>query len=373
MLISFQRIVLVLLLAGGTTTVLAQRPAHIRGANDWRTDWSKTTIDTNELMSGGVPRDGIPAIHRPNFDNVIDAQDWLKPQEPIVALEVQGEARGYPLQILTWHEIVNDEVAGQPITVTFCPLCYSAIAFDRRVNGQALDFGVSGLLRNSDMVMYDHQTETLWQQFVGEGIVGELAGVKLEMLPAQIISFEQFAEAYPNALVLNTDTGQRRPYGQNPYVGYDDIKKKPFLFRGETDGRLRPMEKVIALHMEGNTRAYPYAITRKKRVIHDEANGEPIVVFHAKGATSALDQSSISDSKEAGSTGVFDPRVNGQTLTFTYKEGRFVDDQTGSTWDITGRAIEGMMRGQQLKRHVHGDYFAFAWFAFRPETELYKD
>lgn len=370
---SFRRVGLVLLLMSAATTTLAQHPAHIRGADDWKTDWSKTTIDTNELMSGGVPRDGIPAIHRPKFDTVNEARDWLKPQEPIVALELQGEARAYPLQILTWHEIVNDEMAGQPITVTFCPLCYSAIAFDRRIDGQVLDFGVSGLLRNSDMVMYDLQTETLWQQFVGEGIVGELAGAKLEMLPAQIISFEQFAEAYPNGLVLNRETGDSRPYGRNPYVGYDDISKKPFLFRGETDGRLRPMEKVIALHMDGNTRAYPYAITRKKRIIHDEANGEPIVVFHAKGATSALDQSSISDSKEAGSTGIFDPRVNGQTLTFTYDDGRFVDEQTGSTWDITGRARTGTLQGQQLKRHLHGDYFAFAWFAFRPETELYTE
>lgn len=362
-----------LLIVGLVLPVVAQRPAHIRGASDWTTDWSRTTIDVSELMSGGVPRDGIPAIHRPEFDNVNDARAWLQPQEPVVMLELQGEARAYPLQILTWHEIVNDEVAGQPITVTFCPLCYSAIAFDRRVNGRVLDFGVSGLLRNSDMVMYDLQTETLWQQFIGEGIVGELAGVTLEMLPAQIIAFEQFADVHPNGLVLNQETGHRRPYGRNPYVGYDDINKKPFLFRGETDGRLRPMEKVIALHMEGNTRAYPYAITRKKRVIHDEANGEPIVVFHAKGATSALDGESIAASKQAGSTGVFDPRVDGQTLTFTYQDNQFVDEQTESTWTITGRAIDGPLRGKQLKRHVHGDYFAFAWFAFRPETELYQD
>ncbi|NBC16230.1 MAG: DUF3179 domain-containing protein [Bacteroidetes bacterium] len=347
-------------------------PANAQDLDSWETDWSNRSIDLDELQSGGVPRDGIPSIDDPSFVEVYAASAWLKDQEPVLALDVNGVARAYPLQIMTWHEIVNDEIGGVPVAVTFCPLCYSAIAFDRRVGGRTLTFGVSGLLRHSDLVMYDRQTESLWQQLNGKAIVGDLTGKTLEALPAQLISFAQFREAHPNGEVLSRETGYDRRYGQNPYAGYDDIDKQPFLYRGPTDGRVPPMEKVVTVSLDGADKAYPYSITRERRVIHDAIAGQPVVVFHADGAVSALDRSTIHRSKETGSTGVFDPRVDDRTLRFEYADGRFVDAQTGSTWTITGKAIDGRLEGKQLEPIPHGDFFSFAWFAFKPDAELYE-
>ncbi len=343
------------------------------GASAWQTDWSKRSIDLDELMAGGPPKDGIPSINRPQFVSVEAAGAWLQPQEPVIALVVEGEARAYPLQIMTWHEIAIDEVGGVPVVVTFCPLCYSAIAYDRRVEGQTLTFGVSGMLRHSDLVMFDRQTESLWQQLSGEAIVGRYTGAKLTPLPAQILAFKQFAEAYPGGQVLSRETGYLRDYGRNPYAGYDDVGERPFLYRGPRDERLPPMEKVVALSLGGQDKAYPHRLTRLRRVVEDEVDGQPVVVFHADGAVSALDAAQISASREIGSTGVFDPRLDGQRLSFRYEGGRFVDAQTQSTWDVTGRAVAGTLAGRRLRPIPHGDYFAFAWFAFKPKTALYAE
>jgi len=338
----------------------------------WKTDWSKRSIDLDELMSGGPPKDGIPSITHPQFVSIEKAGQWLASQEPVIALAIEGVARAYPLQIMTWHEIAIDEVGGVPVVVTFCPLCYSAVAYDRRVDGQVLSFGVSGLLRHSDLVMFDRQTESLWQQLNGEAIVGAYTGTTLRAIAAQLISFEQFAGAYPDGTVLSRETGYTKSYGRNPYVGYDSIEERPFLYRGPRDKRLPPMEKVVAVSLGEVDKAYPHSITRKLRVVHDAVGDQPIVVFHDDGAVSALDQRQIRDSKEIGSTGVFDPRLDGQHLTFRYEDGHFVDQQTKSTWDITGRALAGALEGKRLRPIPHGDFFAFAWFAFKPETALYQ-
>ena len=362
------------------------QPVSMRSAElpGFATNTAKRTIELGELRRGGPPKDGIPAIDAPTFVVWEEAAVWLADQEPVVLLRVGKEARIYPLQILTHHEIVNDslprssgEVAGVPVAVTFCPLCYSAIAFDRRIDGQVLDFGVSGMLRNSDLVMYDRQTETLWQQFTGEALVGDLVGDTLKVLPAQIVSFRQAREAAPEALVLSRETGYDRPYGQNPYAGYDDVDKAPFLYDGPEDGRLPPMQRVVAVERDGAARAYPTNVTRAQRVIADTLAGEPLVVFHAEGATTALGDAAIAEAREVGSTGVFDPRVTTpegrRELTFQHSDGRFIDQQTGSTWTITGEAVEGPLAGQRLRPLRHGDYFAFAWFAFQPQTTVYAE
>jgi len=338
------------------------------------TDYSKHNIDLSTLMSGGPPKDGIPSVDNPSFVSVGEASNWVSPEEPVILLEHKGTARAYPLQILTHHEIVNDRIAGTPVAVTFCPLCYSALVFERTLDGEPVEFGVSGMLRNSDLVMYDRKTETLWQQLTGKGIVGDLAGQTLKQLSSQIVSFRQFGEAHPNGEVLSRDTGHNRPYGRNPYAGYDDINNKPFAYNGPTDDRLPPMAKVVAVTIGDSYKAYPHSKTEEKRVIHDTVADQPLAVFHAPGAVSALDAAQIAESKETGSTGVFDRRVDGRTLTFSYvNDGRFKDEETGSTWTVTGKAVDGPLEGTQLDRVQHGDYFAFAWFAFRPDAALYSD
>ena len=338
----------------------------------WKTDTSKRSIELDELMNGGPPKDGIPSIDDPKFVTPSEAAGWLKPQEPVVAVDLGNDPRAYPLQILTWHEIVNDDIQGTPVAVTFCPLCYAAVAYDRRIDGETYSFGVSGMLRHSDMVMYDRETETLWQQLNGEGIVGAFTGTKLTPLPAQIISFEQFRDAYPTGIVLSKETGHSRDYGRNPYVGYDNIKDRPFLFRGPYDDRVPPMEKLVTVGVNGEEKAYPHRRTKKKRVIHDRVGDEDIVVFHGDGAVSALDKAEISASKEIGSTGVFFRKVDEQLLTFKYEDGLFTDEETGSTWNIAGRAVAGPLVGKQLGPIPHGNFFAFAWFAFKPGAELYR-
>ncbi len=167
------------------------------------TDFDLRAIDLNEIQSGGPPKDGIPSIDHPNFDNVNDAALWVDPLEPVIAVNVNGDAKAYPLKILIYHEIVNDELSGVPISVTFCPLCNASIVFDRRFQGAVLDFGTTGLLRMSDLVMYDRQTETWWQQFSGKAIVGSYVGGELTRIPSSIVSFESFRSGFPNGLVLS--------------------------------------------------------------------------------------------------------------------------------------------------------------------------
>jgi hypothetical protein len=191
-------------------------PPGLRGG--WDTDFSKRSVSLGEFRSGGPGKDGIPAIDDPKFVTVEDA-DFLESREPVIELVVDGDARAYPIQILIWHEIVNDVVDGAPVAVTFCPLCNTAIVFDRRVKEQVLDFGTTGNLRNSDLVMYDRQTESWWQQFGGEALVGELTGFELEQLPARIVAWADFRREHAGGKVLSRDTGFSRSYGQNPYVG----------------------------------------------------------------------------------------------------------------------------------------------------------
>ncbi|NIT56830.1 MAG: DUF3179 domain-containing protein [Aliifodinibius sp.] len=346
------------------------RPTALKG---WKTNTAKRTIDLNELISGGPGKDGIPAINKPKFVKPDKAENWLKPVEPVISLVVNDKAKAYPLQILMWHEIVNDRIGGVPVAVSFCPLCYSANVFDRRIKDKVYTFGVSGMLRHSDMVMYDRQTQSLWQQFNGQAIVGDMVGTTLKRIPAQIISFEQFRNIYKNGLVLSRDTGYRRKYGRNPYVGYDDINNKPHLYRGKQDPRLKPMEKLITVNINNTGKAYPYSITRKKRAINDEVGGQKIVIFHDRGAASAMDKAEIALSREDGSTGVFSRQLADRLLTFSRKGDTFVDDQTSSIWDITGRAIKGELKGKKLSPVVHGDYFAFAWLVFKPETKIYNE
>ena len=348
----------------------ALEAARLR-TSGWDTDFSLHTVEFSEIRTV-IPRDNIPAIDAPKFVSVDAAAGWLEDVEPVVALDIAGDARAYPLQILTWHEIVNDEVGGVPVAVTFCPLCNSAIAFDRRFDGDVLDFGVSGNLRNSDLIMYDRQTHSWWQQFTGEGIVGRYAGGQLEHLPSLLVSFADFRAAYPDGRALSRDTGFARQYGRNPYVGYDTTKGNPFLFGGALDDRLLPVERVIAVSVNGVDAAFPLGILQEERVINYTVGGRDIVALFKFGAASALDAASIAGSRDVGSAAVFDANLNGRKLTFGVEGNRIVDAETGSVWSILGSALEGELAGESLTPLVHGNHFWFAWAAFKPNTLLYE-
>jgi hypothetical protein len=341
-----------------------------QGLRGFDTNTSKKSIVLDELLNGGPGKDGIPAINNPVFVSQEQAAGWIEDQEPVIALEIDGKARAYPIQILIWHEIVNDELSGVPVLVTFCPLCYSAIVFDRDIDGEVHEFGVSGFLRHSDMIMFDRKTDSLWQQFSGEALVGDYTGKELTILPSQLISFQQFREAYPDAMVLSKNTGYRRNYGDNPYAGYDDINNSPFLMRGEVSDKVRPMEKIVGVRTKEENIGYTYTLTREKGVYNDEAGGEPIVIFHVEGMASALDDREIRNSRDDGATGVFSRRLNGEILEFEFVNNTIRDTKTQSVWDITGKAVRGEFAGEQLSPVKSGDYFAFAWLVFYPESRI---
>jgi hypothetical protein len=262
------------------------------------TDFTRTTItDWSEIMSGGPPKDGIPAIDNPRFLRAGDKRG-INGSEPVITVEIEGETpRAYPLRYLIWHEIVNDRVGGIPLAVTYCPLCNSGITFDRRVQGRVLSFGVSGKLRHSDMVMYDRQTQSWWQQAVGQGIVGAMTGVKLRQLPSWMESWDQFRARNPEGLVM-AEPSFDRAYGRNPYVGYD-TNERPFLYRGENPPHgISPVARVVRV---GN-RAWPLTRIRAEGGVSEAG----LRISWERGQASAMDHGTISRGRDVGSVRVRD-------------------------------------------------------------------
>lgn len=345
-----------------------------RGAtSEFSTDFSKHTVSYSEILSGGPPKDGIPAIDEPVFVDVAEADSWLEPVEPVILVEVGNEARAYPLQILIWHEIVNDTLGSLPLALTFCPLCNTAIAFERTFEGQVLDFGTTGRLRYSNLIMYDRQTETWWQQANGEAIAGQYAGLQLEFYPAVIISWKEFMTAHPDGTVLSRETGFSRSYGQNPYTGYDDVNIPPFLYDGpQTPGVLPPVARVLTVDLSGEAVAYPYETLEKIRVVNDSVGGQPIAVFWASGTASALDTGSIASGRDVGSAAAYSRVLDGLDLRFDFVDGRIIDQQTRSEWNVLGQAIAGELMGKQLPPVVAINHFWFSWAAFKPDTRVYQ-
>ena len=334
----------------------------------WKTDFDNAAIDMDEVISGGVPRDGIPPIDDPRFVEAAHAVE-LSPQSPVIALDIEGDARAYPLEVLTRHEIVNDVVSGVPVAVTFCPLCNSAVVFDRRVDDMVLRFGVSGNLRYSDLVMWDDLTETWWQQLTGEAIVGELRGHTLRMVSSQLVSFEVFKLRYPSGKVLRGPLGG---YGRNPYIGYDS-NAKPFLFKGPVDNRLFATERVLGALIGDQAVSYAFSALKEEPVINDSVSDRDVVVFWQPGAASALDAGDIDASTDVGMALMFDRRLpSGEVLIFRQVAGGFIDNETESHWNIWGEATAGPLAGNSLSQLHAFPHFWFAWAAFYPDTILYS-
>jgi thiol-disulfide isomerase/thioredoxin len=340
-------------------------------ANEFSTDFSKHTIPYTEVLSGGPPKDGIPSIDSPDYVPIEEADEWLSDAEAVVVLDLDGAARAYPVQILMWHEIVNDSLNGEPVAVTYCPLCNTAIAFDRDFDGQVLDFGTTGRLRFSNLIMYDRQTETWWQQATGEGIAGEYAGETLTTIPAFLIAWDQFKADFPDGDVLSRQTGFPRDYGVNPYVGYDTAFNDPFLYQGpQTPDALPPMARVLTIDREDETVAFPYSTLEVEGAINETVGGLQVVVFWQAGTASALDRAAVGDGKDVGSATTYSREVGGEALTFTADGDVFRDAETGSTWNNLGLALSGELAGVELEPVVSINHFWFSWAAFRPQTRI---
>jgi len=356
-----------------TPTLLPNESPPSGATSQFKTDFSKHSVPYSEILSGGPPKDGIPAIDHPKFVSVVEADAWLKPVEPVIFFQIGDDARAYPIQIFMWHEIVNDTVDSVPVVVTFCPLCNTAIAFERTVRGRVLDFGTTGRLRYSNLIMYNRETESWWQQATGEAIAGELTGTQLVFRPASIISWADFKAAQPDGKVLSRDTGFDRLYGENPYLGYDDVNNPPFLYRGpETPGVLPPVARVLTIDLNGEAVAYPYDVLQTVDVVNDMVGGKDVVVLWAGGTASALDANTVAGGRDVGAANAYARTLDGQTLTFALVDARILDKETGSAWNVLGQAVSGKLAGKQLTPVVAVNHFWFSWAAFKPQTRIYQ-
>jgi Protein of unknown function (DUF3179) len=317
-------------------------PLHADPAS-WRSEWPQTdfvrhSLSLTEIKSGGPPKDGIPSIDVPRFERLANGKPsgWasrLADTEPVVSLTIGGDARAYPLRILIWHEIVNDTVDVRPVAVTYCPLCNTALVFDRGLQGDVLDFGTTGKLRHSDLVMYDRQTESWWQQFTGEAIVGAMTGQKLKPIPSRLESFRRFRERFPDGQVLVPANPNARNYGLNPYADYDSAGNRPFLYDGSLPNGIEPMERVIAVEvLPGQHEAWSIELLRR----HGTIRQGDLVLTWMQGQTSALDKRVIANGREVGNVTVQRERY-----------GELVD----IVYDVP---------------------FAFAFHAFRPKSPIHS-
>ncbi|MCY3779003.1 MAG: DUF3179 domain-containing protein [Chloroflexi bacterium] len=374
-----KRLFIIMVLAIVSGALIAQassenecRPSNLRTDN-WSTDFCQSAVDFEEILVGNPVKNGIPSVTSPAMESVEAAAGWLSDRSPVIAVEVGEEARAYPLAILMWHEIANDVIADVPVAVTFCPLCNSSVTFDRRLNDDILEFGVSGLLRNSDLIMYDFETESWWQQLTGEGLVGDYAGALLDILPSQVVSFSSFSRRRPDGLVMSRDTGYNRQYGINPYTNYDQGSGTPFLFRGEVDSRLSPpVAHVLAATINGLPVAYPFEILRDEAVVNDVVGETPVAVFFQGGVASALGDYVIDNARDIGTAGMYESTLDGVLLAFSADgDGTYRDDATGSSWNAYGEAIAGELEGAQLRWINAFPHFWFAWAAFHPDTLVY--
>lgn len=241
-------------------------------------DLDGALVPVDEIRSGGPPRDGIPSIDRPKFVEPAAAR-YLRPDDLVVSVAVGSETRAYPLRILVWHEIVNDTIGDKPIAVTYCPLCGTAMVFDRRYGERVLTFGVSGLLYQSDVLMYDRETESLWSQLGLKSVAGRFKGRTLTWLPSEHMTWQAWREKYPEGRVLSTETGHRRDYGRTPYDGYEATERTLFpVPRNRSD--LRNKEWIAGVIVDGTSKAYRLRSMPKGEWLDDSIGDVPVRVLY---------------------------------------------------------------------------------------------
>lgn len=319
------------------------------------TKGEKHIVPLDKIKKGGPPPDGIPSIDNPKFVLASEA-DYVDPNELIIGVFLNGDAKAYPLSIMNWHEIVNDKFGDIPVAVTYCPLCFTSQVFVRTIDQKPVEFGTSGMLYNSNLVMYDRLTESLWSQGLGVSIKGDLSGEKLKTLPFDVMSWSDWASLYPDSLVLTKDTGHQRPYSSNPYSDYFKDPRILFSIDNEDD-RLPKKEIIFGVENNGNYKAFKKTDVESKQIINDSIGGKKILVI----------------STVPYMARVFDRAIEDQILDFQLQSGKIIDIQTNSIWNIEGESIDGPLKGTNLKRMTFHPGFWFEWATFHPQTQIYSN
>ncbi len=317
------------------------------------TNGQKHIIPLEKIKSGGPPKDGIPSIDTPEFTEA--SQEYhVSDSDTVLGLEINGDVRAYPLSILVWHEIVNDNVGGVPVAVTYCPLCFTNQVFERVIDGQEVEFGTSGKLYNSNLVMYDRLTNSYWSQALGKAIVGELTGYELSTIPFDVIRWGDWKSLHPDSVVLTTNTGHIRAYGVDPYGNY--YTETRILFPVEnTDDRMHPKEIILGFNDGDVYKAYKQQDVESAVIINDQINNNPIFLV----------------SLYPENARAFERTVDGKVLEFFFKDESIIDKETNSEWNYDGVAISGALVGTELNRIPFNPGFWFEWIAFHPDTDVY--
>jgi hypothetical protein len=320
------------------------------------TKGEKHIVPLDKIKSGGPPPDGIPSIDHPKFVKVSEGDSFVSNEDLVIGVRHNGETKAYPLFIMTWHEIVNDYFGNEPVAVTYCPLCFTNQVFERQINGKDVEFGTSGKLYNSNLVMYDRLTGSYWSQALGLAIKGELTGTELDKIPFDVLLWKDWKSLHPETVVLTTDTGHIRPYDSDPYSDY--FKDPRVLFPVDNqDDRIPKKEIILGFENDGIYKAYKLSDVESKKVVNDKIGDQNVVIV-----------STIPNMARA-----FDSNVDGEILEFTIKDDKITDIQTKSVWDVEGRATSGELKNKQLKRLTYDPGFWFEWVAFHPETIIFGD
>jgi len=319
------------------------------------TNGVKHIIPLDKIKGGGPPKDGIPSIDNPVFTNIQDS-NFMSDSDTVIGLEINGEAKAYPIFILVWHEIVNDRLGNTPVSITYCPLCYTSQVFERIIDNQEVEFGTSGKLYNSNLLMYDRLTESYWSQALGIAVKGELAGHSLDMIPFDVITWGDWKKLHPNTLVLTTDTGYIRSYATDPYGSY--YTEPRIMFPVEhSDDRMNPKEIILGFNKNEIYKAYKQNDIESKIIVNDSIGETPVMLV-----------SLFSENSRA-----FERIVDDKILDFIYTDDKILDTQTNSEWNYDGLSISGEHEGKQLERMAIEPRFWFAWIAFHPETLVFGD
>jgi hypothetical protein len=318
------------------------------------TNGVKHLIPLNKIKSGGPPPDGIPSIDSPKFTEASN-ENHVADSDIVIGLAINGDAKAYPLSILVWHEIVNDIVGGVPVSVTYCPLCFTNQVFERVIDGKAVEFGTSGKLYNSNLVMYDRLTGSYWSQAIGQAIKGELTGQKLNIIPFDVINWGDWKKLHPDTVVLTTSTGHIRAYGVDPYGDYYTDPRIIFPVE-HRDDRLHPKEIILGFNEGTIYKAFQQQDVESSVIINDQVNDRQILLV----------------SLYPGNTRAFDRTLDGDILLeFIFKDDKIFDIQTNSEWDYDGIAITGELAGTKLTRLGFNPGFWFEWVAFHPDTQVF--